>query len=87
MAAGNEAGTGVSYPKSISEPLGYAANIASIGTAVSFLLSLVHEQAYFYVVAGKFQNFASLSGVPRSCSITCAASSIVVTRARSSTGT
>jgi hypothetical protein len=61
MAAGNEAGTGISYPKSISEALGYAANVASIGTAVSFLLSLVHEQAYFYVVGRKFQNFASLS--------------------------
>jgi hypothetical protein len=61
MAAGNEAGTGVNYPKSISETLGHAANVVSIGTAVSFLLSLVHEQAYFYVVGGKFQNFASLS--------------------------
>jgi hypothetical protein len=61
MAAGNEAGTGVSYPKSISEALGYATNVASIGTAVSFLLSLVHEQAYFFVVGGKFQDFASLS--------------------------
>jgi hypothetical protein len=61
MTAGDEAGTGVSYPKSIGEALGYAANVASIGTAVSFLLSVVHEEAYFYVVGGKFQNFASLS--------------------------
>jgi hypothetical protein len=61
MAAGNEAGTGVSYPKSISEALGHAANVVSIGTAVSFLLSLVHEQAYFSLIGRKFLNFASLS--------------------------
>jgi hypothetical protein len=46
---------------SVKDLLGSVAGGVSMVTAISFLLSIIYEQAYFSVVGQKFQNIASLS--------------------------
>src|SRR5712691_3879935 len=46
---------------SMKDVLGGVANVVSIATSAAFVLSVIHEQAYFLVVGEKFQNIASLT--------------------------
>ena len=48
-------------PKPVKDVLTDATALVSLGTTAAFLMSVVHEQAYFLVVGRKFQAIASLS--------------------------
>lgn len=62
MAAQSEVPSADTWlPKPVKDVLTDATTLVSLGTTAAFLMSVVHEQAYFLVVGRKFQGIASLS--------------------------